>query len=76
MSSEHDALRQRRSLDTQIMAALGGTKIGDRRTRSPAVPRRGLEKAGAFLRRAVESRLTGKPASAAAAMKAAESGSG
>ena len=53
-SVEHDALCQRRSLDLQIVAALGRTKIRHRRAGSPSAPRRGLEKSGAFLRRAVE----------------------
>ena len=51
---EHDALRQRGGLDVQVVPALGGAKIGHRGAGSSAVPRRGLEKAGAFLRRAVE----------------------
>ena len=43
-SIEQDALRQRGSLDLQVVSALGGAKIRYRRARSSAVPRRGLEK--------------------------------
>ena len=53
-SVEDDALRQRRGLDVQVLAALGGAKIRHRGARPSAVTRRGLEEAGAFLRGAVE----------------------
>ena len=56
---EQDPLRQRRGLDVQVAASLGGTQIRPRRARPPAVPRRGLKPAGAFLRRAVEVGIVG-----------------
>ena len=59
---EQDALRQRRSLDVQIAAIPCRAKIGERRARSSAAPRRSLEESGAFLRRAVEIGICRDPA--------------
>src|ERR1700737_3518696 len=53
-SIEQDALRQRGSLDVQVLSAFGRAKIRNRSARSSSASRRGLETAGAFLRPAVE----------------------
>ncbi len=58
-SIEQDALRQRGSLDVQVLSSVSRAKIRDCGARSSPPPRRGLEKSCAFLRCTVEVGIDG-----------------